>query len=1262
MMLISETTIFLYTRRKNMRNIRTKRTIALAVAIAMLVSPGMGTIDNIVSPIQAVVSAAETDWSPVLDTYNLTVNVGEKITIRLLNATNTNWGWYISKYYVPDRTFYQIDEMIVKAHPDEEKFDPSLLEGAIKRSDGSLSPVIVFKGTVAKPGKFELEVYPKDDESKKVVCNITAVQQAETVTVDKEEMMVTAGESFSLTAKVSPDNTTDPTVNWSSSDTSVATVDDKGKVKTLKAGTATITAKCGKVKDTCEIFVGEKDEDATVEDTTTETTKTTVATTVNTTAPVLDKTEINVKVGDTFVIRDLNPDSYGSSYYVSTYYTDKVGDVYCANKNDVKNGKYDASLLEGAAGDSVYVYTYKVKNPGKFTFELTHKKTGEKAVCNIVAAEADSSSSETAASATETTTSKVEETTNNTATPSATESTTKTETTKIIPCKTIVWEKTGTQTIVVSGTAARIGGTKDFSELIVEVVPANTTDTITFSSSNPKVAAVDKDTGIVTYTGSGTADIIATATSGVSSKIHLVIAAEENHCEEVRFAGDTYRGTDKKIGSTKDYNFCVETRPVKNKIVDTFKFSSSDPSIVSITEDGIATYHKAGKATLYVETSNGKKASTTIIIEPTGDNRPCVDIKFNTDFYAYALSEKTAKASLIMYASPRNTTSKITYKSSNTSVVDVDKDTGLMTLKKAGTAVITISTDNGLSATTTVRVVDDNGYSSETAASTTTGTSTTSSSTGTSTTSSAGAAAQTKVTNLYLSPSSATIDINTTKTISPKIFPVTLANEPVAWTSSNTSVATVNNGIVKAVGKGTADIIAVCGGKTATCKVTVNVPLQRLNITSSISQDVGTTGSINYGIYPANATNQTITWTSAKPEIASVDASGKVTFKKKGSTTITATCDGITATCAVTVTPIKATSINFPDGVYEIPAGTYTSIDWSKYVTPSNADMTDEVNKVTWTTTDTNKVFYDVKSGRIYTSHYNGTATLKATLPNGASDTWTIKVVSSGSDCKFTEKERTFKVDFSTDADVGIYLEHTGSGLITANEGSIEGKSFYECFKESQSNKSVRITDTRVVFSKAGDYTFYIWPVKDYGSDDNLILELASGKNLDRVASAPTDSCVVHVVEYSSTIASWINSASYREKVAKDIAYTEAHPEKVEAERKRLYNELIEFRKGYGVTDPVTLISDSSVKELAQTRSHEAVRLLSHNYTYDDNGNKIAATPKKGYGECMCTGGSIYLFGNSLAHTEGLLSSKMVTFGIILSENGNAYSLVVLDK
>lgn len=69
------------------------------------------------------------------------------------------------------------------------------------------------------------------------------IVQADRITLDKSELALKPKGTARLTATVSPSDATNKTVSWSSSNTSVATVNDSGLVKAIKNGTATITAK-----------------------------------------------------------------------------------------------------------------------------------------------------------------------------------------------------------------------------------------------------------------------------------------------------------------------------------------------------------------------------------------------------------------------------------------------------------------------------------------------------------------------------------------------------------------------------------------------------------------------------------------------------------------------------------------------------------------------------------------------------------------------------------------------------------------------------------------------------------------------------------------------------------------------------------------------------------------------------------------------------------------------------------------------------------
>ena len=81
---------------------------------------------------------------------------------------------------------------------------------------------------------------------------------------------------------------------------------------------------------------------------------------------------------------------------------------------------------------------------------------------------------------------------------------------------------------------------------------------------------------------------------------------------------------------------------------------------------------------------------------------------------------------------------------------------------------------------------------------------------------------------------------------------------------------------------------------------TVSVTGVNLNKTS-LSLTVGGTDTLTAKVEPSNATNKGVTWNSSAPGVATVDTNGKVTAVSVGTATITATVDGKSATCTVTV-------------------------------------------------------------------------------------------------------------------------------------------------------------------------------------------------------------------------------------------------------------------------------------------------------------------------------------------------------------------------
>lgn len=85
-----------------------------------------------------------------------------------------------------------------------------------------------------------------------------------------------------------------------------------------------------------------------------------------------------------------------------------------------------------------------------------------------------------------------------------------------------------------------------------------------------------------------------------------------------------------------------------------------------------------------------------------------------------------------------------------------------------------------------------------------------------------------KVSSVSLNPSSLSLTKKgQTARLSATVSPSNATNKSINWSSSNSNVATVNNGVVTAVGNGSATITATAAdgsGKKASCSITVNIP------------------------------------------------------------------------------------------------------------------------------------------------------------------------------------------------------------------------------------------------------------------------------------------------------------------------------------------------------------------------------------------------------------------------------------------------------
>lgn len=185
------------------------------------------------------------------------------------------------------------------------------------------------------------------------------------------------------------------------------------------------------------------------------------------------------------------------------------------------------------------------------------------------------------------------------------------------------------------------------------------------------------------------------------------------------------------------------------------------------------------------------------------------------------------------------------------------------------------------------------------------------------------------VESVKLSSSSLSIMVGEEATLTATVLPENATNVAVSWTSGNTAVATVADGVVTGVSEGSATISVITedGSKTASCLVTVSdYHATSVVVSPAEKQELkkGETVQLSATVSPDNAINKSVTWSSSDYAVANVDANGLVTAVGGGEATITATTvdGGLTASVSVFVkvpcegVALSASSLEFYEGIY----------------------------------------------------------------------------------------------------------------------------------------------------------------------------------------------------------------------------------------------------------------------------------------------------------------------------------------------------------
>ena len=440
-----------------------------------------------------------------------------------------------------------------------------------------------------------------------VDLNVNLYVPATWMQISAGTLKLPTGETYQITANLLPENATDQTVTWTSSDSTVATVDKTGLVTAVKSGEATITASAegGSLTLTCDVTVIPRAESVTLD----------------------TKTQIVGKGNSVVLNATVNPSDAWDQRVTWSSSDKKIATVNSSGVvTGVKEGTADITVttVDGGLTDTCTV-TVQALYISSDLFDAGTKRytipadkglrKGDKLILRATSAPAGTSDSYTWASSNvdvislgDSTSNECEAVLNDSGKVRITLSNADYPEISTYVDLTVNLYVPATWMQISAGTLRLPAG--DTYQITAKLLPKDATDpTVTWTSSDPEVAEVDQ-TGLVTAVKSGDATITASAEGGsltLTCEVTVIPRAES-------VTLDTKTKTLKE-GDSFVLNATVSPSDAWDQRI---TWSSSDKRIAKVNSDGLVTGVKEGTADITVTTVDGGLTDTcTVTIETT---------------------------------------------------------------------------------------------------------------------------------------------------------------------------------------------------------------------------------------------------------------------------------------------------------------------------------------------------------------------------------------------------------------------------------------------------------------------------------------------------------------------------------------------------------------------------------------------------------------------------------------------------------------------